>query len=273
MFREPTGMPYPIWAERLGSNRWYDSQGNPRIYSTLDQDWKKIFDLVTRDADRVFHMRTIEDVPYFTDHFLSMVPHAWEKFKVQLEMFMGTLTGVNIDPQEFYAGFERWTTHNLTWDDDETVSNSADSTTHSENDSTDTSDFGEQTGEGRTRQINYVQGVQDNDREFTDANIGLLGADYASGNSDAVSLSEKAAYTDKNTGNSVTDGDNHSSSKGTRAYDRKEAFDEHIKENRINFYDQLAFLRERFDRLGGLRMFWQEFEPLFTSVSYFEKVF
>lgn len=258
-----------MWTETLGENRWYDSEGNPRVYTSLDQTWKPIYDMVTKDADRVFHTRTIQDVEYFTDNFISLVPHAWQKFKVQLEMFLGTLTGQNIDPQEFYAGFERWTTHNLTWDDDETVSNKADSETSSNTDSTDVNNYGAQSGESRTRQISYAQGVQDNDRVATVDNIGEMGLDYASAQQDVIAKSNKAAYVDDSKGTSNTSGSNSSTSNGTREYGRVEKYDEHIKENRINFYDQLAFLRERFDRLGGIRMFWQEFEKLFTHVSFY----
>lgn len=145
-------MPYHQWTKRLGENRWYLENGKPRVYTTLDYQWKPVYDFVCKQTDMAFHDRIISDIPYFTDQFLFLVPGAWLKFKTSLEMFLGSLTGININPQEFYAGFERWTTHDLGKQDKEKVSNSVEGSTTSTSNNSATYNYGAKSGDTKARQ-------------------------------------------------------------------------------------------------------------------------
>lgn len=256
------GLPYPIWCELYGKYRWYHEDGTPRTQYPLNYEWKTIYDIATNTADIAFNYRVIYDIDMFTNDFLSNVPINWMKYKTALEMFSGTLDGTNIDPLMFEAGFTRDTTQN--------ENNNGNYNIDSNTNGTYTDNMGAQSGtehntiDNKTRNIVYEQGVQAYDNKITNDDIGELGNDYANTMQDTINLQDsntqrnESAYT--NTGNNGATTNTDGSNTNTRS------FAEHIHETRINYYDNLAFLRERMDRLNLLKPFQSYFEPYFINV-------
>lgn len=347
-------MMYPQWTETLGQFRWNKEDGSSRTYVPLDYEWQAVYEKVTADADRLFMGMSIFDPVTFTQEFLSRVPIAWMKFKTSIEMFLGTLDGKTINPEEFHAGYQRernlWQNtnsdrgyqENKTRDttgteSEDTTEKSGKETTSSEtgkettaetnsvtssaNQSSEnhidrTSDenyediIGSREDNAKGRTINYAQGVQAYNGELNNNNIGQLGNDYASGFSDSVTVNNTGEQTNTGTkettetenengtieqnGNSSGEIDRtidttknkneteNAAKEGTRTNEKTETETgttdgtetekrelkegETEKVTRINYYDQLAFLRERFDRIPQMYIFTQELLPLFQHI-------
>lgn len=250
-------MTYSQWAETLGANRWKDREGKPRVYVPLDYQWEPIFERAIQDADRVFWNWKVWDTETFTQEFISMVPEAWLKFKTSVEMLLGTLDGTNIDPEEFHAGFTRTTEGGQ---EDHTDAQSQSNSCSQYQDTN-----GSRQDESKARGIQYQQGVQAYDNEITNDNIGELGNDYASGMTDQVNQ--------QSIGQQSNDGSASDETSSSGSQDRNTTYSETVKETRINYYDQLAFLRERFDRLNAFKTFTDYFRTLFIDVDSFAQEF
>lgn len=247
----PTQITYHQWKELQGANRWYHADNTPRTLVGLDHNWKPIYDIITKNADILFDNKKIFDCETFTQEFLAKVPIAWMKFKTSIELYLGTLTGDTIDPDEFKAGYER-ITHSTSESD---VTNEGKNTQNN----TSTHVTGESDDNTKSRGILYNQGVQAYDDEINNSNIGLLGNDFASSMQDNVQNVSRGAQTDTDETDITNDVKNKSNSNNT--------FDETVNEKRINYYDQLAFLRDRMDRLDIINNFTDEFIDLFTYVN------
>lgn len=248
-------MKYSEWSELFGQYRWYHEDGSARALLPLDYEWQRIYDNITRDTDIHFHLWEIPcDVEYFTSQFYSAVPTAWLKFKSTVELFLGTLDGTTIDPLMFEAGYTRTTDHTLTndnqYNDNEKVSSSATGQS--------TQSAYEDTANILQRGIMYNQGVQAID--FNNQNIGQLGNKYAS------TLNDNIGQTDNQYGQQKIDSNTNDNGQRTRANseDKTQNFHEKVHETRINYYDNLAFLRDRVDRLKLLMPFHKSFEQFFT---------
>lgn len=272
------GINYREWCEVMGKYRWYHPDGSARALLPLDYDWKPIYDIVTADADRRFWDYVINDPVTFTEMYLSEIPTAWLKFKTILEMFLGTLDGSAIDPKMFEAGYTR-TTNAITDNDgntnDRTLASRDIDVSQTDTSNTDTtSNYGKQGNQAtaKTRGLNYVQGAQGLDN-INNGNIGELGNRYASNIQDNVSQTTQTidAHTDtaNEKGTLTNSGNQHegvnSSDIGT--YDDHTKFWEEVKETRINYYDNLAFLRDRLDRIKELKPFYSFLEHLFINVT------
>lgn len=351
-------MMYPQWTETLGQFRWNKEDGSSRTYVPLDYEWQAVYDKVTADADRLFWGMSIFDPVTFTQEFLSRVPIAWMKFKTSIEMFLGTLDGTTIDPEEFHAGYQRerslWqntdsnrgyqenTTRDTTESENEDITEKTGKETNTSETGKETSDetnsvtssasqtsenqinrttneeytdnIGAREDDAKGRTINYAQGVQAYNGELNNSNIGQLGNDYASGFSDSVTVNntgeqtnngtkdttetenengniEQNGKSDGNT-NRTTDttntknetengtkegnrtnekkGNETGTTEGNETEKRELKEGETEKETRINYYDQLAFLRERFDRIPQMYVFTQELLPLFQHIEAME---
>lgn len=263
---EPDAMPYKDWCVKIGQYRWYDEEGRARTFVDLDYEWATIFNIITANTDYVFENYIIEDIDYFTRHFIDTVPVAWLKFKTELEMFLGTLDGTNINPQEFKAGFERWTNHNLGRGARQVQERTATNNMTTDSNGSGSQNIGLQAATSKSRGIAYNQGVQAYNNQIDNDNIGELGNDYASGMNDTVSVSNVQPRSDTNTSTNHSETDQNANNTDVLNNQSAEVFGEHIREERINYYDQLAFLRERFDRINRFDSFQRYFLPLFTCV-------
>lgn len=224
---------YGEWIEMqgLGKIRWYlgDEEGNPdttkpRTYYELEDNWKKIWDIATRTVDEYFFHRKILFPEEFTDDFIARVPMAWQKMRTTLEM-MTDLYGLSIDPEEFYAGYDRETdrTENVTTTNDiETATEKLERNIEGERiDVSSMSgnvnqnigqriDSGKSTVDGtqrlgerttnnngntttdtdnRTRDELYAPGTQAYEGQLGDNTIGRLGGDYIESLNDHVNIS------------------------------------------------------------------------------------
>lgn len=263
---EPDRILYKDWCIKLGQYRWYDEEGRARTFVDLDYEWGTIFNIITSNTDYLFENYVVEDVDYFTRHFIDTVPVAWLKFKTELEMFLGTLDGTNINPREFKAGFERWTNHNLGRGARQVQERNATGEMTTDSSGNNSTSIGLQSATSKNRGIAYNQGVQAYNNQINNNNIGELGNDYASGMNDSVSISNVQPRTD--TGENASNSKTNQETNSTDVLNNQsaEVFGEHIREERINYYDQLAFLRERFDRIERFDSFQRYFLPLFTAV-------
>lgn len=248
-------MKYYEWSQLFGPYRWYHQDGSARAILPLDYEWAKIYDNITKDTDIHFHLWEVPcDVEYFTSQFYSLVPTAWLRFKSTLELFLGTLDGTTIDPLMFEAGYTRTTDHTLTndnvYNDNETTQSSANGQS--------TQGAYEDTANILQRGIMYNQGVQA--VTFNNDNIGQLGNKYASSLNDSISQSDNQ-YGEQQITSTTSDNGQRTRN---NSEDKTQNFHEQVHETRINYYDNLAFLRERVDRLKSLTPFYKSFETLFT---------
>lgn len=251
---------YMQWCDTVGKYRWYHEDGTPRTYLAFDYQWKPVYDAITGEADLYFMTRSILDPLYFTAEFLARVPLAWQKFKTEFELLTGTLDGTSISPELFNQGFTRSFKRNV----DTTgiaSENGTGSTTQGERKDY-TSSSGSASADGKSRDISYLQGVQA--YPDTGGGIGEYGNDYASSMIDHISKSDSSdsqsvtATTGKQTNTSTVS--NNRTDSGTTVEEINE------KVERINFYDNLAFLRDRFDRLESVKPFYSYFDDLFVDV-------
>lgn len=144
------------------------------------------------------------------------------------------------------------------------------------------------------RSLNYVQGVQGLNAP-TAGNIGEMGLRYASnmvdniGNTDTSTKEHtdtnsstdktttddtlKTTGTQNETGSSNTSHTNRDTYSDSRNITTDDDVDFHelVHETRINYYDNLAFLRDRSDRLKLIQPFWSYLEDCFHSVSGLEE--
>lgn len=273
----PNGMVYNVWKETFGKYRWYHEDGTARVIFPLDYNWQAIYDVVTDMADTEFDFWIIQDVPDFTSNFLSEVGTNWLKYKTMLEMMSGELTGYTISPDVFTAGFTRktdgWVNDdygkdgwaNDDYHNNETYSGNGVTDTTSNRDTTTTADT-------KARSINYVQGIQAYDNSLNNSNIGEFGNDYASSMNDTVTFSNgtENVNTTGNTDETVsanTDITGGNENKYGETGNNRNTYGEVVQEERINFYDNLAFLRERIDRLNTIVPFSDYFKHLFQNVT------
>lgn len=254
------GVSFAHWADTIGKYRWVHEDGSTRTYNKLDYQWQAIYDAVTAECDMYYHYREITDPIYFTSEFLARVPMAWLKFKTEFELVTGQLDGTTISPDLFNQGFTREFSRSLTdsgngyLSDSHAVYNGARTDTMSTSEDSSVDD--------KTRVINYQQGVQAYDSGM--GGIGQLGNDYASGMQDTVSPSSGSM-----TGfTTTTIGKQDNSITHTQRSEDSSAQSEIIREKveRINFYDNLAFLRDRVDRLDMIKPFYSYFNDLFIDV-------
>ena len=267
-----TFITYDQWCEGEGKYRWRFENGNPRLYYPLEYEWEEIFNFVTDNTDRYFKHRTIDidNISVFSAQFIANVPFNWMKFKTELEMFSGTLDGTNIDPELFNQGFDRELSSTNIEADKQTAKTSTESNSNdiigSRKDTNDVTKT--EKGQTKQRNINYVQGVQAYDDDITNDNIGELGNNFASNFSDSVGINESSGS--ENTKFSQGEQENSSnidgSSSGNSTRDTTTNFGLTEKMRRINYYDNLAFLRERYEKLGGFKEFHEYFEPYFATV-------
>lgn len=152
--------------------------------------------------------------------------------------------------------------------------------------------------EAKARQINYVQGAQAQN-SLSNGNIGSLGNTYASNVTDSIANNTKGkehsknivddnigerggnrnwtdnigkrqgSYTDNETGTEQTDTAGKQESKNKV----NEGMTQKVKETRINFYDQLAFLRTRLELDDKIYVFAKGFEDLFYDVISLKQIF
>ena len=266
-------MTYAQWCETYGKYRWYHKNGSERLYYPLDYEWKRIYESCTKYADMYFNDRIIYEPSIFTTNFLVNVPINWMKFKTELEMFSGTLDGTTIDPNMFNQGFTRDTTENENNDDTDNVKSSQtgniDENLGTRTDRTFTD--GTQDADSKSRAINYNQGVQAYDNNINNNNIGELGNNYASNMTDSVTKTHGAntQEVETQTGKQENTTDSTNEYTGNAKSSRNRSRTEHIHETRINYYDNLAFLRERQDRLNVFKDFYSYFEPYFAHADGF----
>lgn len=251
-------MKYYEWCNLQGKNRWYHDNGSARVILDLDYNWADIFNVVTANADLYFAAWEIPcDIDFFTAQFFAMVPTAWFKYKTVFEMFSGTLDGTAINPDVFEAGFTRTTNSSRvednTYTDNDVVTSNANGTS--------TQDAHSDVVDTKQRSLSYNQGVQGL-TNINNNNIGNLGNKYASGIGDNI-LTSETDYGLQNV--HATTADN-STRNRQNSEDKSDTFTETIHETRINYYDNLAFLRERLDRLKNLVPFHSYFESLFYLV-------
>lgn len=259
------GMTYHQWREHHGKYCWYHEDGTARVTLPLDYNWTAIYEQVTKDADIFFHHWEIpEDVSYFTSQFYAAVPQNWLKYKTAFEMFTGTLDGTTIDPAMFEAGYTRTTEATRTEDNTYTDTDSLTSNSQSSSNGNSTQAPHTDSSNSAARAIQYQQGVQALD--FGNKNIGELGNKYASALTDNVSNSS-TDFGEQNVTAETTDTTSDSSTRNrTNTDDKTETFNERVHETRINYYDNLAFLRERMDRLKDFVSFHSYFMPVFYDV-------
>lgn len=236
---------YSKWCDTIGMYRWYREDGTERTIYRLDYNWKPIYDKAIHTADVYFAARVIYDPVEFTNEFLATVPLAWEKYKTSLELISGMLDGNTIDPEYFEAGYERTT--------EQTVDGT------SKTDSTTTAVVGQRVdsndAENLERQLNYQQGVQALDGQISNGNIGRLGNDKASGIVDVVNQSNNTAVTGPQT----------NTGEGKSAAETKNVLKENVREKRFNYYDNLAFLRDRMVLIDTVKPFYTYFNDLFYA--------
>lgn len=249
-----SGMTYDIWAQTFGKYRWYHEDGTPRTQYPLDYNWKNIYDIATSAADLAFSYRIIDDPFVFTNEFLANVPINWLRYKTQLELFSGTLDGNTISPDLFEQGFTRDVTIKDNTTGNGTTNESLGERTDNATNRTD------RVIDAKARSINYEQGVQAYDN-LNNENIGELGNSYASGFNDTVSKTTDAS----DSINTTTTGAQNNTQKVNSSVTVEHS--EHERLKRINYYDNLAFLRDRMDRLNLIKPFQYYFEYLFNHVS------
>lgn len=247
-------MPYNIWAETFGKYRWYHEDGTPRTQYPLDYNWQQIYDIATSAADLAFSYRTITDPYIFTNEFLANVPINWLRYKTQLELFSGTLDGKTIDPDLFNQGFTRKMTHTEEVQGTGTTNDKIGERIDTNN-STDNV-----TSNAKTRTLNYEQGVQAYDNISND-NIGDYGNDYASNFSDSIGNGQE----ERNNETQSVQGQQENTQTVNSGVNS--TFEESEEVRRINYYDNLAFLRDRMDRLNLIKPFQFYFEYLFNNVT------
>ena len=218
-------------------------------------NWKNIYDAVTKICDVGLSFYTIYDVGEFTSAFLSEVPTNWLKYKTMLELISGTLSGDTIDPDVFEAGYDRTTQG---WEND-VYSNRGSYTGNGESNTTTNSETND-SADVKARSINYQQGVQA--YTISNTNIGELGNDYASSMQDNISSSTSDRVNESNQLNNETVNSNTTSNGNNN-----NTYGETVSERRINYYDNLAFLRERFDRYDAIIPFSDYFKHLFINVT------
>lgn len=264
---------YNEWCQHYGVNRWYHVDGSARTLLPLDYNWQQLYDVVTAEADMHFHHYLIDDPYDFMERFYTAIPTAWLKYKTMVEMMLGTLDGNTIDPDMFTAGYTRETTSESARDvtQDTTTNNNTNISQTSTLNGSSATDYGKQVNNsnGLNRGLSYIQGVQGIE-DINNDNIGELGNRYASNITDNVSKNESTA--DKHT--DVTTSENRNTGSGNQAdtgksigiIDSDANFHELVHETRINFYDNLAFLRDRLDRLDNIKPFWSYLENCFISV-------
>lgn len=271
-FEEGAPLTYQEWTELWGKYRWYHKDGTARTTLPLDYEWEHVYKQITQQTDLYFaNWKLPENITEFTDRFLALVPTAWLKTKTEFEMFLGTLNGKTIDPLMFEAGFTRTTDSNTERDgtfegrsdgDSSSISNSEENTTQDSYTDSHHTDAG-----SKGRNLSYQQGVQGLNN-INEGNIGALGNKYASGIADTIAASDNNTDDDygERRGHSTNVGDVTSeySNNDTRTEDVDTKFHETVKETRINYYDNLAFLRERADRLKLIKPFYSHFEHIFT---------
>lgn len=255
-------MNYKQWMDTFGKYRWYRKDGTPRTQYPLDGQWEEIYKLATEYTDISFSYRNIYDVEIFTDEFISLVPINWMRYKTTLELFSGTLDGTNIDPLIFEAGFDRQTsvTENISTTNNVETKTNANSTDNMGQRQTTTNN----NIDDKSRSILYEQGVLAYDN-LNNTNIGNLGNDYASNFTDNVNVQNNIQTTSENPYTNTNTANGTSSTNGNGNNTRN--YGENIHERRINYYDNLAFLRDRADRLKILAPFQQYFEHLFNHVT------
>jgi hypothetical protein len=241
----PNGMNYNVWCETFGKYRWYHENGKSRTIYPLEYNWNEIYKYVCKTCDIALAPYIIYDVNLFTSSFLETVPNAWIEYKTIIEMFSGTLDGTNIDPLMFEAGFTR-TTNGTVNNKNQYTGNGVNSNNINSNRTSNT--------DTKSRSINYMQGVQAYNNI---PDIGEAGNDYASSMQDNI-LNGKT--TDVNISNDITNNNINSTDNTDNTYN------ETIHETRINYYDNLAFLRDRIDRLKIYKPFSNYFKPLFVNI-------
>lgn len=243
-------MTYKEWCEEYGAFRWYRANGNSRTYNELDYDWKPIFDAACEQADLAMSTFNIPcDLVEFTNMFLAEVPDAWLRFKTRFEFFTGTLTGETINPGEFHAGRKQTTVRE--YNDGRNYKNGA---------RTDTRETGrEQTSESDSKQraLHYIQGVQALGN-INNGDIGELGTDYASQIDDNVANGTSNGNSSENETIVTGEQANEETAQG------KETIN--VESEIVNYYDQLAFARERIEHMDECIPFWREFQYLFQNV-------
>lgn len=251
---------YMQWCDTIGKRRWYHEDGTPRTYLAFDYQWKPIYDAVTVEADLYFMTRSILDPLYFTSEFLARVPMAWQKFKTEFELLTGTLDGTAISPDLFEQGFTRSFKRSVDSTGTATENGTGSVTQGERTDSTSSS--GSVSADGKSRDISYLQGVQA--YPDTGAGIGEYGNDYASSMIDHISNSNSSDSQSVTTKIGAQTNKTNQSSNRTDSGNVAEEINEEVK--RINFYDNLAFLRDRFDRLDNIKPFYSYFDDLFIDV-------
>lgn len=260
-------MVYLEWAKTYGQNRWYKTDGTPRTFTPLDYNYKTLFDKVCAETDEFFAVYEINDIMSFMAEWTTRVPRAWQIFKTQIEMMLGTLDGSNIDPLVFEAGFDRTTAHTL----NNNMSSSADTTANGNASDVKGSMTTTETGtddytqsDSNTQRL-YNQGAQAYNtddpltRDFASTIQNIENTSTRDGNN--TRTTEEGQRTDTSTTGA------NSTAKATQS--NAETFTENIKERRINYYDNLAFLRERWDRTKEFKNFYEYFLDLFVNVSSF----
>ena len=236
-------MTYNKWCQTIGQYRWYREDGSPRVIYNLDYDWQPIFDNATQIADTYFNSRIIYDPVEFTNEFLAAVPLSWLKYKTSLELLSGMLDGNTIDPEYFEAGYERTTEQNVNG----TASSTGQAKSGARTDMNDSTN--------KERQLNYQQGVQALDGAINNSNIGMLGNDKATGLTDVVTQGQGTQTTGAQTTDTLANSNTSNQLK------------EFVKEKRYNYYDNLAFLRDRMLLMKDVKPFYEYFNDLFYTSS------
>lgn len=257
------------WRLTYGQYVWFHEDGNARVILPLDYGWPAVYKEITQEADLYFSDWDLpENVVEFTNRFLSYVPTAWFRYKTMFELFSGTLDGNTIDPQMFEAGYTRTTQSQRDFEEEHADSgqssgqSQASSTQDAYTDTNDTTDNSEQ------RTLNYAQGVQGLNN-INNQNIGALGNKYASTIVDSVGNNLQSGTNDYGERNISANGTDSNTNNTSGDSSSKDIFNETVHETRINYYDNLAFLRERADRFKLLTPFYKEFEQFFLTVKFF----
>lgn len=280
-------MKYHEWKDTLGEYRWYNKEGEARVILPLDYNWVNVYNIVTDECDLHFHNYDIPcDAHDFTDYFFSYIPTAWFKYKTMFEMYTGTLDGTTIDPQMFEAGFTRDT--EATTDSTETLDGNekinVENNVNNVENSNVTDNIGAYTDTHTSssnslgRALTYLQGVQGIEN-INNGNIGLLGNKYASSIVDNVNQTDTMATDNggERSNQSTQNGNSQGTQRGEQLKDTDNTttgnttFREHIHETRINYYDNLAFLRDRIDRINQITPFYSYFEQFFSCVKAMSK--
>ncbi len=224
-----------------------------------------MYENVTKQADLHFNSYELPcNVENFTNLFLTAVPDAWMKFKVQIELFLGTLDGTNINPDVFEAGYINTfnSTEKINREKDSgTGYNSTDTTTGESSSHVENTSSSNGTSSNSSQSENYVQGVQSGiPLEVQNAS----GVNKTTGNGSTTGSETGSGNTTSNMENTGTSSGNSSTSEGENV---TRTLDETRKETRINYYDNIAFLRERVEKLPGYKPFYELLEYCFATVT------